>query len=152
MILREDTWVGGDPLVDRLSPERRSWNMRRIKGRDTTPELQVRRLLHALGYRYHLHRADLPGTPDIVFPGRRKVVLLHGCYWHRHPGCKFAYTPKSRITFWKRKFAQNIARDVKNLIELETQGWTPLVVWECETRDRSLLEMKLVRFLGNSGA
>jgi DNA mismatch endonuclease, patch repair protein len=103
----------GSSLVDRLSPEQRSRNMAQIRGRNTEPELVVRHLLHGLGYRYRLHVAGLPGRPDIVFPPRRKVILLHGCFWHRHAGCKYAYMPKSRVDFWRQKFEQNVARDAR---------------------------------------
>ena len=94
--------------MDLLSQERRSWNMSRIRGKDTMPERLVRSLLHRMGYRFRLHRQDLPGRPDIVLPGRRTVVLVHGCYWHRHDGCRLAYTPKSNQTFWNSKFRENV--------------------------------------------
>ncbi len=105
--------------MDLISPQRRSANMARIRGRDTTPELAVRRLTHSLGYRFRLHRRDLPGTPDLVFPARRKVVFVHGCFWHRHPGCRFAYEPRSNVEFWRAKFAANIARDARTRGELD---------------------------------
>jgi DNA mismatch endonuclease (patch repair protein) len=135
-------------LTDRLSPEQRSRNMARIRGKDTTPELVVRRLLHQLGYRYRLHEAKLPGSPDVVFPARRKVIFLHGCFWHRHPRCKYAYTPKSRIDFWMSKFERNVTRDARNQRALEGLGWETLVVWECEIHNLDVLRDRLVNFLG----
>lgn len=129
--------------MDVVSAEQRSAMMSRIRGRDTKPELVVRRLAHALGYRFRLHRRDLPGAPDLVFPGRRKVVFVHGCFWHRHPGCRFAYEPKSNIDFWQRKFGSNVDRDARVLQELRDTGWHPLVVWECETSDLGSLTARL---------
>lgn len=122
-------------MADRLTPEVRSRNMAKIRGRDTGPELRVRRAAHALGLRFRLHRRDLPGTPDLVFPGRRIALFVHGCFWHRHPGCRFVYTPKSRIALWQAKFDGNVARDQRKENDLCAAGWTPVVIWECETRD-----------------
>lgn len=126
-------------MVDSLTPEARSLNMAKIRGKDTGPELLVRRAAHALGLRFRLHRRDLPGTPDLVFPGRRIALFVHGCFWHRHPGCRFAYTPKSRIEFWQTKFDANVARDARKLAELSEAGWTAVTIWECETRDQNRL-------------
>lgn len=126
-------------MVDTLTPEARSLNMAKIRGKDTGPELLVRRAAHALGLRFRLHRRDLPGTPDLVFPGRRIALFVHGCFWHRHPGCRFAYTPKSRIEFWQAKFDANVARDARKLAELSDAGWTVVTIWECETRDQDRL-------------
>lgn len=134
--------------MDRLSPDRRAANMRAIRAKDTAPEMEVRRLAHALGYRFRLHRRNLPGSPDLVFPRRRKVVFVHGCYWHRHAGCQFAYTPKSNADFWLQKFEGNQQRDQRALDRLQEAGWDSLIVWECETRDRSLLAARLQSFLG----
>ena len=131
-------------MTDRLTPERRSWNMSRIRGRDTKPELVVRKLLHEMGYRFRLHRADLPGRPDIILPRHKTVVFVHGCYWHRHPGCRFAYTPKSRQSFWNAKFTSNVARDQRNQRDLTEAGWRVIVIWECQTTDR----VALIRRLG----
>ena len=131
-------------MTDRLTPERRSWNMSRIRGRDTKPELVVRRLLHEMGYRFRLHRADLPGRPDIILPRHKTVVFVHGCYWHRHPGCRFAYTPKSRQSFWNAKFTSNVARDQRNQRVLKEAGWRVIVIWECETSDRDVLAQRLI--------
>lgn len=135
--------------MDRLTPDQRSENMRRIRGKDSAPELIVRRLLHSLGYRYRLHRKDLPGRPDIVFTTRRKVIFVHGCFWHRHPGCKFAYKPKTRLDFWSNKFQQNVQRDTRATAALAASGWSVLVVWECETSDAKLLTIRLRAFLGD---
>ena len=133
--------------MDRLSVAQRSENMRRIRGKDTTPELVVRRLLHGLGYRYRLHRRDLPGRPDIVFSSRQKALFVHGCFWHQHPGCKFAYNPKSRLDFWSAKFRQNLERDARVTAVLAASGWSTLVVWECETADVKLMTIRLRAFL-----
>lgn len=135
-------------MTDTLTPAQRSRNMANIKGKNTAPELAVRRLLYGLGYRYRIHGSRVSGSPDVVFPGRKKVIFVHGCYWHRHPGCKYATTPKSRPEFWQRKFDANVLRDKKNMQELARLGWTSLIVWECETRDMSELEEKLTVFVG----
>jgi len=119
--------------------------MSRIKNRDTKPELIVRSLLHLKGYRFRLHRKDLPGKPDIVLPRFKKVILVHGCYWHRHKGCKYAYNPKSRVTFWQNKFSQNIKRDKIVQEELLNQGWQVHVIWECEIKKVELLEERIDR-------
>lgn len=139
-------------MVDRLSPEARSRNMARISGKDTSPEMTIRRLLHAMGYRYRLHVRGLPGRPDIAFPGRRKVVLVHGCFWHRHPSCRYAYRPKSRVEFWDRKFTENVERDARNLRALTDRGWEALVIWECEITDLRALRDRLGGFLGPATA
>ena len=121
--------------------------MARIGPKDTKPELVVRRLLHGLGYRYRLHRSDLPGTPDICFPARKKVIFVHGCFWHRHDGCPRTTTPKTRTSFWEEKFVQNVARDDRKLADLRRLGWRTLVVWECETENESELAHRLGHFL-----
>lgn len=107
--------------------------MSRIRGKDTTPEVAVRSALHRLGYRFRLHRRDLPGRPDIVLPKHGTVIFVHGCFWHRHARCRYAYTPKSRVEFWQRKFQQNVERDRRVQRELRRLGWKVIVVWECET-------------------
>lgn len=122
--------------------------MARIGARDTAPELAVRRLLHRLGYRYRLHRRDLPGTPDICFSGRRKAIFVHGCFWHRHDGCRRTTTPRTRTAFWEDKFRKNVIRDRTNRTDLELLGWETLVVWECETNDIEALAARLVKFMG----
>jgi DNA mismatch endonuclease (patch repair protein) len=122
----------------------RSALMVRVGSRNTTPELRVRRLFHRMGLRYRLHPRDLPGKPDIVFASRRLAVFVHGCFWHRHLGCASTRTPKSRVAFWKRKFAENVARDERVWDALLRLGWSVLVVWECETRKKPyLLEIGL---------
>ncbi len=133
--------------MDIITSEGRSRLMAKIRGKDTRPEMVVRRLVHGLGYRYRLHRKDLPGSPDLVFPGRRKAIFVHGCFWHRHPGCKLAYMPSTRRNFWKSKFENNIERDRKSVKALEELGWDILLVWECETRNPDSLPEKLTKFL-----
>jgi len=127
-------------MVDIISEERRSWNMSRIRGKDTTPEIIVRSMLHRMGYRFRLHRKDLPGKPDIVLPKYNTVIFVHGCFWHRHKGCKFAYKPKSRIDFWNSKFDETVARDKRNRKQLEANGWNVEIIWECETKDMNRLK------------
>lgn len=114
-------------------PER-SRVMRAVKSANTTPELAVRRILWRAGMRYRLHVKSLPGTPDVVFPSRRIALFVHGCFWHRHPGCKRASTPKNHADYWKAKFEANVRRDAKSMTELEALGWRVVVIWECETR------------------
>jgi DNA mismatch endonuclease (patch repair protein) len=121
--------------------------MSRIRGKDTTPEIIVRKLLYSLGYRYRIHRRDIPGTPDIAFIGRKKLIFVHGCFWHRHPGCKYAYIPKSNTDRWLTKFTNNVARDARIMDQLTHEGWQVLVVWECETKDLEKLTDKLLLFL-----
>lgn len=137
-------------MADKLSPERRSANMARIRSKNSKPELKVRRLAHGLGYRFRLHRKDLPGKPDLVFPSRRALILVHGCFWHTHPDptCKDAVAPKSRLEYWGPKLARNRERDALNIQKLKDAGWKTLVVWECECKDASKLEGRLKRFLG----
>ena len=118
--------------MDTLSPEKRSWNMSRIRGKNTKPELAVRSMLHRLGYRFRIADKTLPGKPDIVLPRYGAVIFVHGCFWHRHPECKYAYMPKSKIEFWSKKFEANVLRDKNNLSLLKKAGWLPIVVWECE--------------------
>ena len=130
-------------MVDTLSPERRSWNMSRIRGSDTRPEQLVRSVLHRLGFRFRLGRRDLPGKPDIVLPKYRTVVFVHGCFWHRHAGCRYAYTPKSRTAFWQAKFRRNVERDSEVKVALEKMSWRVLYVWECETKERDALRLRL---------
>lgn len=134
-------------MADTISKRHRSWNMSRIRGRDTTPELLVRSNLHRLGYRFRLHRRDLPGSPDIVLRKYNAVIFVHGCFWHRHKGCRFAYTPKSRIKFWSFKFDGNVARDRRNQRALRRLGWRVLVVWECQTSNEARLARRLATFL-----
>jgi len=119
--------------------------MGRIRGRDTAPELMVRSVLHRLGLRFRLHRRGLPGRPDVVLPCWQTVVFVHGCFWHRHEGCRFAYTPKSRQPFWNAKFSENLTRDEKARTALTALGWRVVTVWECETGDAMNLERRLRR-------
>jgi DNA mismatch endonuclease (patch repair protein) len=120
--------------MDRLSKEQRSLLMSKIRSKDTKPEMVVRKWLHANGYRFRLYRRDLPGVPDIVLPKYKLVIFVHGCFWHRHEGCKIANTPKSRIEYWINKLANNVRRDVLNFNELKNKGWNVCVVWECEVK------------------
>ena len=126
--------------MDSISEEHRSWNMSRIRSKDTKPEIMVRSLLHRKGYRFRMHCKNLPGKPDIVLPKYRTAVFVHGCYWHRHPGCKFAYEPKSRVEFWTAKFVDNVERDKRNQDALVALGWRVLVIWECEVADQARLD------------
>lgn len=120
--------------MDTLTPEKRSWNMSRIRNRDTKPELALRSALHNLGYRFRLADRSLPGRPDIVLPKYKAAVFVHGCFWHRHKGCKYAYNPKSKVEFWQNKFEENVARDERNISDILSNGWTPVVVWECQIK------------------
>jgi DNA mismatch endonuclease, patch repair protein len=135
-------------MTDRLSPEARSALMANIRDKDTQPELAVRRLLHRLGYRFHVHHRSLPGSPDLAFTARRKVVFIHGCFWHYHDGCRFAHVPKSRSDYWCTKFDKNRARDERNLSALRESGWESFIVWECQLADRAALAERLLAFLG----
>ena len=127
-------------MPDTLDPTARSERMSRVKGRDTKPELRVRRLTHQMGFRYRLHRRDLPGCPDLVFPARSKIIFVHGCFWHRHSDdtCKLARLPKSRLDFWLTKLEANRTRDLEIQAELLCLGWQLMIVWECESRDPAL--------------
>jgi|ERR1035438_844814 DNA mismatch endonuclease (patch repair protein) len=136
--------------MDKISTERRSANMRRIRSKDTSPEIALRRLIHGLGYRFRLHRKDLPGRPDIVFPGRRKVIFAHGCFWHQHPGCREGRVPSSRLDYWAAKLERNQVRDTESRALLEEQGWRVLVVWECELKDVAAVSRTVKRFLGHA--
>ena len=116
--------------------EKRSRNMSAIRSKNTKPEIAVRKLLHSLGYRFRLHRKDLPGSPDIVLPKYKTVIFVHGCFWHRHQNCKYASTPKTRQEFWNKKFNENINRDKINQENLSSKGWKIIIVWECEIKDQ----------------
>lgn len=129
--------------MDRLSAAKRSWNMSRIRGRDTSPERAVRSILHRMGFRFRLHSRTLPGRPDIVLPAHRTAVFVHGCFWHRHRGCKMCYTPKSRVDFWQQKFADNVRRDRTARRLLKGLGWSVLTVWECELADPPAVARRL---------
>lgn len=125
----------------------RSALMSRVRACGTTPELAVRRAAHALGYRFRLYRRDLPGTPDMTFPRLGKVIFVHGCFWHRHPGCSRTTTPKTRSVFWREKFERNMIRDRRNTVELRALGWEVLVIWECEATDGDKLQGLLSAYL-----
>lgn len=133
--------------MDRISKMKRSANMAAIPSRNTGPEINVRRILHDLGVGYRLHDRELPGRPDIVMKGRRRAIFVHGCFWHRHRGCKYAYEPKSRQEFWQTKFAGNVERDRLVLRRLRLKGWRVLVIWECEAANAKLARRRLVSFL-----
>ena len=123
--------------------EVRSRNMSAIKSKNTKPEIIVRKLLHSMGYRFRLHKKDLPGSPDIVLPKYKTVIFVHGCFWHRHNNCKFATTPKTRTEFWENKFKENIERDIKNQNKLKNLGWKSRIIWECEIKDKDAINQKL---------
>lgn len=133
--------------MDTLSPKDRSSRMSLVRSKDTAPEMVVRRLTHGMGYRYRLHEKALPGKPDLVFRSRRKVIFVHGCFWHRHNGCALARLPKSKLEFWIPKLDRNRERDNENLVKLKESGWDVLVIWECETRDAALLRERIREFL-----
>lgn len=119
-------------MADRITPEHRSWNMSRIKGKDTKPEIAVRQYLFANGFRFRKNDKRYPGKPDIVLPKYHTMIFVHGCFWHRHEGCKQATTPKSRTDFWLEKFQKNVQNDAKHIQELKNMGWKVIVLWECE--------------------
>ncbi|MBW1796587.1 MAG: DNA mismatch endonuclease Vsr [Deltaproteobacteria bacterium] len=136
-------------MADVHTPEQRSHNMAAIRSKDTKPEMLVRRLVHSMGYRYRLHRKDLPGKPDLTFSKLQKVIFVHGCYWHMH-NCRYGrVTPKTNTEFWRKKRQSNVERDRKNLKALKVADWDTLVVWECEIKDRHRLMAKLSDFLKN---
>jgi DNA mismatch endonuclease (patch repair protein) len=135
-------------MTDIVDKATRSRMMAGIRNRDTTPERVVRQELYRLGIRYRLHNGKLPGRPDIVIGRLRTVIFVHGCFWHRHPDCRMAYTPKSNVEFWLTKLEGNAARDARNQARLVEQGWRVIVIWECETRDREVLRELLARWLG----
>lgn len=132
--------------MDSLIPEKRSWNMSRIRGKDTAPEIMVRSLFHKMGYRFRLNYQGLPGKPDFVLPKFKVAVFVHGCFWHRHEGCKYAYNPKSRIDFWINKFKKNVIRDRLVSEQLKSQGWNQLIIWECETKNPTRLSARIRKF------
>lgn len=129
--------------MDKIAPERRSANMARVRGKDTGPEMRVRRIAHKMGLRFRLHRKDLPGRPDLVFPKHHLAVFVHGCFWHRHPGCTRASTPATRQEFWQSKFDANVARDHRQQSALVDLGWNVLILWECDLKEPSAVESAL---------
>ena len=137
-------------MADTLTKAERSERMRRVRAKDSKAERAVRSLAHRMGYRFRLHRKNLPGTPDIVFPSRKKAIFVHGCFWHRHPDpdCKLARLPKSRLEFCKSKLEGNRRRDLKNQEKLRELGWDVLEVWECEIRDMDRIKERIREFLG----
>lgn len=137
-------------MVDSISARERSRIMSLVKGKNTRPEMVVRRLLHGRGYRYRLHDAKLPGKPDVVFYRKRKVIFVHGCFWHRHQNCSLARTPKSNQEFWTSKLNGNRLRDEANLLKLHEARWEALIIWECELRDMKALTDRLQSFLGKT--
>jgi len=134
-------------MVDHLSKEKRSWNMSRIRSKNTKPEIIVRSLLHRMGYRFRLHRKDLPGKPDIVLPKYRTVIFVQGCFWHCHKGCIDSHIPKSNTIFWKDKLEKNQERDRRKQKDLAKLGWKINIIWECETKNLKLLQKKILKTL-----
>jgi len=132
---------------DTLSPRQRSDCMRSVRGKDTTPELRVRTLVHSMGFRYALHSAKLPGKPDLVFTSRRKVIFVHGCFWHKHRCRHGSIAPASNTDYWSKKLERNRLRDRKNVFQLKKEGWKVLVLWECSTKNLPSLEKRLTAFL-----
>jgi DNA mismatch endonuclease, patch repair protein len=133
--------------VDHVVPEKRSRIMAAVRSENTQPEMAVRRLVHKMGYRYRLHARGLPGRPDLVFPQRRKIVFVHGCFWHRHRNCRFATSPKTRVVFWSEKFERNMARDRRDRRALKKAGWAVMVVWQCELKNPEELARRIDDFL-----
>jgi len=134
-------------MTDLFYPEKRRAIMQSVRGKDTKPEIAVRRLVHSLGYRYRLHVRSLPSCPDLVFPARRKVILVHGCFWHRHDCRKGRSLPATRTSFWRTKLEANKVRDASNRRKLNRLGWKTLVIWECQIRKIALLETRIHKFL-----
>ena len=129
--------------MDKVTPAKRSWTMAQVKGENTGPERLVRSLLHNMGFRFRLHRRDLPGVPDIVLPKWETVIFVHGCFWHRHPGCKRASTPTSNTVYWEAKFKRNQMRDSENQNQLTSLGWKVIIIWECELRNPEKVKKRL---------
>jgi len=136
-------------MTDIISSERRSANMRAVRSKHTKPEICVRQIVHKLGFRFRLHRKELPGKPDLAFIGKRKVIFVHGCFWHQHIGCKRATTPQTNSQFWRNKLAKNVKRDLEHTQCLKANGWKVLVVWGCETKDKFELSERLRSFLAD---
>jgi len=134
--------------VDKLTPQRRSDNMARIRSKDTSPELIVRRIAHGMGYRYRLHAKDLPGKPDLVFRSRKKAIFIHGCFWHGHTECREGRVPKSRTDYWQPKLERNRLRDAAHEEALHDLGWQTLTLWECQLKDPAIVRRQIAKFLG----
>ena len=132
-------------MTDHLSKEKRSWNMSRIKSKNSVPEIKVRKLLHSLGFRYKLYDPKLPGKPDLVFPKYKLALFVHGCFWHKHQGCKRSSNPSSNKEYWNAKLERNVKRDAENKEALLDLGWNPALIWECETKDTDLLRKAVKR-------
>ncbi|MEX0302658.1 MAG: very short patch repair endonuclease [Leisingera sp.] len=135
-------------MADTLTPQQRSANMAKIRAKHTKPEMLVRRMVHGMGFRYRLHRKDLPGKPDLVFGPRRKVIFVHGCFWHLHD-CRDGRIPSSRQDYWEPKLQRNVERDAEHLLALQEAGWQVLTIWECEIKDQEGLEARLRTFLND---
>jgi DNA mismatch endonuclease (patch repair protein) len=135
-------------MIDAIAAEKRSQIMRRVRRKNTAPEIVVRKLIFSMGYRYRLHRKQLPGSPDIVFPGKKKIIFVHGCFWHMHE-CKKGRPPKSNENYWLPKLERNKQRDNENLAKLEIEGWKVLVIWECQLKDLLKLEDTIKAFLSD---
>lgn len=133
--------------MDKLTKERRSQNMAAIRSKGMKPEMAVRSLVHRMGYRFRLHRKDLPGVPDLVFPSLKRVILVHGCFWHQHPGCREGRLPKSRQEYWTPKLHRNVERDDLNARLLREAGWKVLTIWECEIKGGAAVKRKISRFM-----
>lgn len=127
-------------MEENVSPARRSEIMRAVKSKNTSPEKRVRSTAHRLGLRFRLHRKDLPGSPDLLFPKKKTALFVHGCFWHRHENCARATTPKTNVDFWREKFRRNVERDRETRRKLEETGWRVLVIWECETKNQEFIE------------
>lgn len=136
--------------MDTLSPQERSERMGRVKGKNTQPEMAIRRLVYGLGFRYRLHAGKLPGKPDLVFARLKRVIFVHGCFWHRHSGCSLCRMPKSRLEFWEPKLEENRKRDSRNQRKLRKDGWRLLVVWECQLADQEKLKRRILEFLDSN--
>lgn len=134
-------------MADIMTSEQRSERMRKIRSHDTKPEIVIRKLIHHMGYRYRIHVKDLPGTPDIVFSSRRKIIFVHGCFWHMHEACRDGKIPGSRKEYWEPKLFRTRARDEKHQVELANSGWATLIIWECELSDLTRVELKIKDFL-----
>lgn len=127
-------------MADKITPEHRSWNMSRVRSKDTKVEVKVRSIMHRLGFRFRKNVRSLPGKPDIVLPKYKTIVLVNGCFWHQHAGCPKSHIPKSNVKFWKAKLKRTVARDIRNRLLLEQAGWRVVCIWECEAKDSTRIE------------